>query len=474
MVFSGALQFVNSVSWLLIGLVTFLRGLGAPAIAAGVGVWATLTCMLGMAWLWVMGAAISGLGSRYESPADARNRSRRWENMNEKKSVAGGYPDPHASERDRLVAFAQQGGGSDGDKFIFGQSYVLRSGETLSGNLAILGGDATLESGSTVNGDIAVAGGKLTLAGTVRGSVAVFGGATFLQESAVIRGDFASFGGAIERAPGATIMGQILGGSDPRVGPLSSRPYAFGSFLSPQSGVFGGFNRIVSWELGTLGAAILMVLLGLLAVLIAPKALGRMATAAATQPAFSFGVGLLTVVVALLAGGLLLIACCTGLFVWLALAVALLVGWIAVGLWLGQRLLAALKVRTASSLAEVAVGVFLITFLGRLPWCLGFLFSAIVGCIGLGAVVLTRFGTQPADGSIAAPKSEPPASLAVDEKLTTGEAPAGPVDAIMVQPEPPAPPAVVELDNVPVNEGPQSESSQPSAELSVPERTQPE
>jgi predicted anti-sigma-YlaC factor YlaD len=55
MVFSGALQFLTGMSWLLIGLVTFMRGLGAPAIAAGVGVWATLTCMLGMAWLWVIG-----------------------------------------------------------------------------------------------------------------------------------------------------------------------------------------------------------------------------------------------------------------------------------------------------------------------------------------------------------------------------------------------------------------------------------
>ena len=299
------------------------------------------------------------------------------------------------------VAFAQDGGG--GDKFIFGQSYTLAAGETLNGNLAVVGGNVTLERGSMVNGDVAVAGGKLTVAGTVRGSVAVLGSVASLEDTALIEGDFASLGGSVDRAPGATIQGQIMGESTPKDGPLVVPPIPIRPFSEWRPGAFGGLGQLVSWELGTLGAAILLVLLGLLALVVAPKALGRMASTAAMQPAMSFGVGLLTSVVAILAGTLLLIACCTGLLVWLVLAIALLVGWIAVGLWLGQRLLAALKVRTASSLTEVAVGVFLITFVGRLPWCIGFLFSAILGCIGLGAVVLTRFGTQPATGGGATP-----------------------------------------------------------------------
>ena len=128
---------------------------------------------------------------------------------------------------------------------------------------------------------------------------------------------------------------------------------------------------------------------------VAPKPMSRIANAAAKEPALSFGAGLLTFIVGILAGALLLIACCLGVFVWLALLISIAVGWIAVGLWAGQRLLAALKVRDASALAKVALGVFLITVLGRLPCCLGALFSAVVGSIGLGAVVLTRFGSQP-------------------------------------------------------------------------------
>jgi hypothetical protein len=145
---------------------------------------------------------------------------------------------------------------------------------------------------------------------------------------------------------------------------------------------------------------------------VAPKPVSRIASAAAMQPALCFGAGLLTFIVGILAGALLLIACCLGVFVWLALLIAIAVGWIAVGLWVGQRLLAALKVRDTSVLVEVALGVFLITVLGRLPCCLGALFTAIVGSIGLGAVVLTRFGRQPVEPVGRGSSAPPSQSLA--------------------------------------------------------------
>jgi hypothetical protein len=288
-----------------------------------------------------------------------------------------------------------QGGG---DKFVFGENFVLHADEVLGGNLAVLGGTATLEQGSRVKGDVAVAGGQLIIAGTVEGSAAVLGGTAVLEDTAVIEGDFASFGGTAKMAPGAVIKGESFGGLDSRppsleIPELPSLPATPQPLISPRP--FGSLGQIISWQFATLGAALMMLLLGIIAVVVAPKPMSRIASAAATQPALSFGAGLLTFIVGILAGALLLIACCLGVFVWLALLIAIAVGWIAVGLWAGQRLLAALKVRDASVLAEVALGVFLITILGRLPCCLGALFSAVVGSIGLGAVVLTRFGRQP-------------------------------------------------------------------------------
>ena len=350
------------------------------------------------------------------------------------------------------AAFAQDGEGGNGDKFVFGEDYVLRADEVLNGNLAVLGGNVTLERGSTLNGDLAVAGGKLAVAGTVRGSVVAFGGATTLESSAVIEGDLAAFGGAVERAPGSVIQGEVIGG--PRSwGPIVEvppLPIPVRPVLPLGSRMSGGLNDIVSWELGTVGAGLLMVLLSVLAVLVAPRAMGRIASTASGQPVLSFGVGLLTFVVAALAGTLLLIACCTGLLVWLALAAGLVVGWIAVGLWFGQRLLAALKVRTPSTLVEVGVGVFLITFASRLPLCIGFLISVVVGSIGLGAVVLTRFGTQPAGG-----RTAPPDVLGDDFELA-GLLPVAPaaVPSAQVTPEGAVGPAVVEPTVPPADEAP--------------------
>ena len=128
--------------------------------------------------------------------------------------------------------------------------------------------------------------------------------------------------------------------------------------------------------------------------------------------------GLLTLVVGILASSLLLIACCIGLLGWLALGIAWLVGWLAVGLWLGQRMLQALNVRNATAIGEVALGVAVITILARLPWCIGFLFGVVIGCIGLGAVVLARFGLPPSDESRAPAAAAPAGDVEAAAALT--------------------------------------------------------
>jgi hypothetical protein len=81
----------------------------------------------------------------------------------------------------------------------------------------------------------------------------------------------------------------------------------------------------------------------------------------------------------------------------LLLGVALLAagtfGWAAVGLLVGRRLLEAFKVKVITPLMAVAAGILLLSLLGAIP-CLGALVVIVAGCVGLGAVVLTRFGTQ--------------------------------------------------------------------------------
>ncbi len=186
-----------------------------------------------------------------------------------------------------------------GDRVVVGEQYVLRSGERLEGDLTVIGGSATLEAGSIVTGDVLLLGGSLAHAGTIEGSLSVFGGSASLDDGSVVEGNVATFGGTLHRAPNAEVRGDLLGGpSMPAMPSVSSR----------QKGVLSHVGDLLAWEFSTLAWAVLLALLGMVAVAVAPKGMGRIATTAARELPMSFGLGLLTWVVAVLAGLVLLIA----------------------------------------------------------------------------------------------------------------------------------------------------------------------
>jgi hypothetical protein len=90
----------------------------------------------------------------------------------------------------------------------------------------------------------------------------------------------------------------------------------------------------------------------------------------------------------------------------LALGAAGLLGWIAIGAQIGRRLLQALdatgdRVNPVAPMWSAALGTLIITLITvglSTALCLsplGWLLMFVIGCFGLGAVVLTRFGTTP-------------------------------------------------------------------------------
>jgi hypothetical protein len=122
----------------------------------------------------------------------------------------------------------------------------------------------------------------------------------------------------------------------------------------------------------------------------------------------SFGYGLLTA----FAGGaaiifLALTICLSPIAILAALAllVASLYGWICFGAVIGERLLKAFNVKTVEPvwaaglgtltvslvIALIDAGLSLVCCLEIVVWAVVF----VLGCAGLGAVVLTRFGSQP-------------------------------------------------------------------------------
>lgn len=343
------------------------------------------------------------------------------------------------------VAPAFAAGPLDG-RIILGGSFTLESGQILDGDLVVFAGSVDLEADSRVTGDVAVLGGSADVAGTVNGDLVVFGGSVELMSTAVVGGELVTFGGNIDRAEGAIVQGsQVEGfafGQDfdfPNITTIRTNGPRFhwGNWL------LRFFYRIFK----ALMFVVLITVIGILVAVLLPQPLERVSQAVLVAPAHSWVVGFLAAVLGVIVGGTLIVTLCLapfGAVVWLALLIACIFGWTALGLIVGLRILEQLNSRNVTPVMGVAVGSVILSLITAVLWiitdcCLGWPFVILVGSFGLGAVVLTRFGTQeyvPAPESPAAP--QPSVLLAEDE----GEfVPAEPEPAAEIEETPPDPTA---------------------------------
>jgi len=285
---------------------------------------------------------------------------------------------------------------------LFGQDYTLEPGERLDHDLLVFGGRVHLKRDSLVEGDVLITGGQAILEGRIKGDVLVLGGSAELAATAVIEKDLVVLG-QLRRDQGATVKGNIVEGWEAS-GALSSVPGILGRQRWPQARPAPLPTRPwrrLGWSWGGLWAdlvGLLALLLGaalLLALL--PDNLRRITRALEEQMAFCVGVGLLTIAVVAV-GSVILAVTCIGIPLALALGLALLlaalVGWVAAGQFVGRRVLQALQAKSQPPLVEIVLGVALISIAGKVP-CIGWLFGLLALSWGLGAVVLTRLGTQP-------------------------------------------------------------------------------
>jgi len=307
--------------------------------------------------------------------------------------------------------------GGGGGRIRIGESFTLESGKEVHGDLVILGGSVVLETRSRLDGNVVVVGGSARVAGEVDGDLVVFGGDVVLRSTAVVDGDLVTIGGNVQRDPGAVVRGNEVGSLEfegfPRFGTFPTRlSFNRGTDLWSRS-IFNVFRDIF--------VALALAALGLLIVLFWPKQTEAVGQAVLIAPLPSAGIGLLTGVVAVVLMVLLAITICLSPVAFL-LGVAMLVagvfGWAAVGLLVGQRLLETFKVKGVTPLMAVAAGTLLISLLRAVP-CLGAIMAFVVGCAGLGAVVLTRFGRQtyplPAPVPPAPPVLAEPEEIALEE-----------------------------------------------------------
>jgi hypothetical protein len=141
--------------------------------------------------------------------------------------------------------------------------------------------------------------------------------------------------------------------------------------------------------------------LALVVTLFWSKGVERLGQTALHQPVLVLLVGLLSWIVGL---GLLVVLAVTiclipvALLLGLALLVAALLSWVMAGWLVGRKLLAMLNLRNATVVIEATAGTLLLAvvyfLVGIIP-CTEFIFGTLIVSLGLGAIVLTRFGTRP-------------------------------------------------------------------------------
>lgn len=278
------------------------------------------------------------------------------------------------------------------DQVVFGGSYTLSSGETIDGNLFVFGGLVITEDGSLIEGDVILFGGSLDVNGEISGDVVAMGGVVDVGNSGVIEGDVVLLGGHVDQALGSDISGELIDGL---TGPLSLDFPAgveiprLGFRFSPIFDLLWFVFRLFLWA----AVAILVVLL-------LPKHTERTANTAFKQPLLSWALGLLTAVVlpfAVLLLTITIILIPGAILLVLLVTVAWAFGLIALGYEIGKRLNSMFSHEWAPALSAGLGTFILILVINGLDMaipCLGWIFPALAGMIGLGALLLSRFGTQ--------------------------------------------------------------------------------
>jgi hypothetical protein len=293
-------------------------------------------------------------------------------------------------------------------RFIMGGTYTLESGQRMIGDLGVAGGQVTIESDAVLVGDVIVAGGTLDISGRIEGDVAAFGGQVTLAETAFIDGDVVAFGGTLNRSPGAVITGEVGEG-----GQLDF-PGWRGLPLAPDLGIIPGPSQQIAFQtspgqwlahllLRFFRAAAMILAMGGLALVVSlfwPKGIEEIGGTVVREPVLTLLVGLLTWVVAAAAGIVMVLTLClipAALLLILAMVVAAVLAWISAGWIVGRRLLVALKAANPTVVLEATLGTVLLAlvyFLVSFLPCVDFIFGTAVASFGLGAIVLTRFGTR--------------------------------------------------------------------------------
>jgi hypothetical protein len=257
---------------------------------------------------------------------------------------------------------------------------LLPAGSAVAKDRVRIGGDVVVDKGVTVKDAVAV-GGNVTVNGVVNKSAVAVGGSVFLGPGAVVRKDVVAVGGVIKKEEGARIGGDIVELSIPgfsAILPFFMEDTATGWFWEFEIITFAGLLALALLIVAVLPGpfdlisnsvrknTLKVILSGILGtIVVIPLAIFLVITV--------IGIPLVALEVVLVGG-------------------AMLVGYIAMALFIGDRIAAALNRPGLNILWGTVLGLIMLWVIGWVPF-LGPAVKSVAAVLGFGAVLVTVFSS---------------------------------------------------------------------------------
>lgn len=251
-------------------------------------------------------------------------------------------------------------------------------------NIVEIGKDVTIEEGMKVSNAVAI-GGQVTVSGEVERHVVAIGGSVVLTKTAVVGRNVVSLGGVIVRGRGAEVQGRLI--------ELN--------FSDISAGISNALNE--DWEgwswiffLISLFFFIAILILALLIARFFPGAI-RVISLSIRENTFVVTLSGILVLISIVPLALLLAVSVVGIILipleMLLVACATLIGFIAVARIIGEKIFSVLRISGKSLVQETLWGLVTMWVIGWVPY-LGWTVKTIAILLGMGGILITRFGTK--------------------------------------------------------------------------------
>jgi hypothetical protein len=273
-------------------------------------------------------------------------------------------------------------------QFVVGNTYVLKSHEKINGNIVGIGTNLIIEDGAFVQGDVSLIGSTIDLSGRIVGDLNVMAGSSVIENPAIITGNINQVLQTTNIASKAVVLGDI-------------NTYSFPSATSGNVG-----NKIVNlleWLRPTtiialqIARVLILLVLSLIGIYLIKKPTNNVATAIVANMPAAWGAGLLTIITVTILSLVLIVTICLspiGILLVIALIFSGLWGLVALSSIIGKKIIDWLKLDWSEEPATIVGALMLgvVTSLISFIPCFGFLINMMITSIGIGGVLLSRFG----------------------------------------------------------------------------------